>query len=266
MAESPQPQYFILARDNASKRYARDLCAAASLSDDHITDQVPNVCWHLLVEVEALTLHAPYASQVVSPPLKISFLSPQLHYRLQHGGGVKQALAKAIGIKTASRPRVLDATAGLGRDAFIMASLGCEVTMYERHPLLFILLHHALNEAQLSENTNIQSIAQRMRLIHGDILEGNPEKFEPYDVVYLDPMFPEPRKNAKVKKEMQALQSLVQQDQDADALLNAAMQIATTRVAVKRPKTAPFLNNSKPSHQLIGKSNRFDVYSVINTI
>ena len=41
-------------------------------------------------------------------------------------------IARAIGLNSPTAPHVLDATAGLGGDAFVLASLGCPVTMVER--------------------------------------------------------------------------------------------------------------------------------------
>ncbi|WP_265575736.1 class I SAM-dependent methyltransferase [Chitinibacter fontanus] len=81
-----------------------------------------------------------------------------------------------------------------------------------------------------------------------------------FDVVYLDPMFPEPGKRAKSKKEMAAFQTLIGGDEDADALLPPARQIALKRVTVKRPRHAPHLAGCKPDFALEGESTRFDGY------
>ena len=80
------------------------------------------------------------------------------------------------------------------------------------------------------------------------------------DVVFLDPMFPEKRKNAAPKKEMAAFHFLVGADADADALLPLALQVAQRRVVVKRPRHAPVLAGVKPSLVLEGESTRFDIY------
>jgi 16S rRNA (guanine1516-N2)-methyltransferase len=63
----------------------------------------------------------------------IDFASAANTYRRLHGGGNGQPLARAIGLKTYGLPLVvIDATAGLGQDSFVLASLGCHVTMIER--------------------------------------------------------------------------------------------------------------------------------------
>ena len=57
-------------------------------------------------------------------PIWVDFTSPKLVRRAQQAGAAKQTLAKAIGIKPGVRPSVIDATAGLGRDGFVLAALG----------------------------------------------------------------------------------------------------------------------------------------------
>ncbi|MGL9773657.1 MAG: class I SAM-dependent methyltransferase [Sodalis sp. (in: enterobacteria)] len=58
--------------------------------------------------------------------------------------GAVKAVAKAVGIKGQGLPDVVDATAGLGRDAFVLACLGCRVQMFERHPVMAALLKNGL--------------------------------------------------------------------------------------------------------------------------
>ena len=82
------------------------------------------------------------------------------------------------------------------------------------------------------------------------------------DVVYLDPMFPERKKSAKVKKQMQAFHAIVGTDADADGLLALALNVATYRVVVKRPAGANYLAEKKPSYSLEGKSTRYDIYTL----
>ena len=80
------------------------------------------------------------------------------------------------------------------------------------------------------------------------------------DVVYLDPMFPERRKSAQVKKELQMLQMLATCEPSPEHLLTAALATAAKRVVVKRPRRAPCFTTRSPSHSLSGKTIRFDVY------
>ncbi len=191
-------------------------------------------------------------------PISVEFTSGTMAHRCQYGGGKSQLIAKAIGIKNRARPRVLDLTAGLGRDAYVMAHLGCTVTMVERSPIIAALLDDGLKRAlQLNDLATA-----RLELIYQDSLQllNKANLNEQFDVIYLDPMFTELDKSALVKKEMRILRELVGQDLDADKLLIAALQAGSKRVVVKRARLAPQLTNVKPSYQLIGKSTRFDIY------
>lgn len=189
--------------------------------------------------------------------IKVDFVEGAVAHRRKFGGGRGQDIAKAIGLKHGFTPHVLDATAGLGRDAFVLASLGCQVTMIERMPVVAALLENGLERAKL--NSEVSEIANRISLIFSSSIENMSQTVSP-DVIYLDPMYPHREKSAAVKKEMRVFQSLVGEDLDADALLSPALALAHYRVVVKRPSYAPELDNKKPSTTINMKKNRFDVY------
>lgn len=190
----------------------------------------------------------------------VDFVGGALAHRRKFGGGRGQPVAKAVGIKGDYLPRILDCTAGQGRDAFVLATLGCRVTLLERSPVAFLLLQDGLRRAQ--EDAEIAPIAARMQLNLADARQWleNPPHDAVFDVVYLDPMFPEPDKRAKSKKEMAAFQTLIGGDVDADALLAPARKLALKRVIVKRPRHAPWLAMEKPNFVFEGESTRFDGY------
>lgn len=189
------------------------------------------------------------------------FLTGPLGYRRRKGGGKSQAIAKAIGFKSRKEPLVvLDATAGLGRDGFILASLGCTVQLVERSPIMAKLLLDGLARASMDEKSRL--IVQRIDVVVEDakkILEALTRQNRP-DVVYLDPMFPHDDKSALTKIEMRLIRNIVGDDLDADALLSLALLKARKRVVVKRSRHAPALLGSSPSFVVKGKSNRYDVY------
>ncbi len=189
----------------------------------------------------------------------VDFIDGAVAHRRKFGGGRGQLIAKAVGLKSGANPTVLDATAGLGRDAFVLASLGCTVTMFERSPVVAALLDDGLNRAY-QDPTIGGWMRQRLTLQHHNAIDGLAQLSKSHDVVYLDPMFPHRKKSAAVKKEMRVFQSLVGSDPDADKLLPLALSAAIKRVVVKRPGYAGFLNEKKPSMQLSSKANRFDVY------
>jgi len=109
-------------------------------------------------------------------------------------------------------------------------------------------------------------IAARLHLIHTDAvsyMQSLSEKEKP-DVIYLDPMFPDRKKSAKVKKEMQVLQALLGHETplETEKLFEAALNCAQQSVVVKRPKLAPCISQKlKPHHILQGKTCRFEVFS-----
>jgi 16S rRNA (guanine1516-N2)-methyltransferase len=189
--------------------------------------------------------------------ISVDFVSGAVDHRRKFGGGRGQDIAKAIGLKHGFTPHVLDATAGLGRDAFVLASLGCQITMLERMPVVAALLEDGLLRASI--HTEIQPITQHMSLVHASSIAAMTDQIQP-DVVYLDPMYPHKGKSALVKKEMRVFQTLVGEDQDADQLLAPALAIAKYRVVVKRPSYAEPLAGKKPSMSINMKKNRFDVY------
>jgi len=192
-------------------------------------------------------------------PVRVDFVEGAVAHRRQFGGGAGQMIAKAVGIAQGIRPQVLDATAGLGRDAFVLASLGCRVDLIERQPLIGALLEDGLQRA--ASDAEVASIVARMRLLQGNAIElMGAWQDEAPQVIYLDPMFPHRDKSALVKKEMRLFRPFVGDDLDAPALLAAALKLASHRVVVKRPRKAPLIEGAKPGYALEGKSSRYDIY------
>ncbi|WP_100657864.1 class I SAM-dependent methyltransferase [Alteromonas flava] len=239
------------------------------LFSSYLVTVLANEKWHLanlLDDALALVVKADgLALRNLSEPkqsdVSVDFLSPALAYRQAKGGGKSELLVKAIGIKGAADYHVIDATAGLGTDAFVLASAGCQVTMLERSPVVAALLFDALTRLeQAPANSDWQ---QRLKLQRGDsvaLLSQWPSENTVPDAIYLDPMFPHRKKSALVKKEMQALQKLLGVDPDADALLAPAIALAKKRVVVKRPASAPYLAERKPNLSMSSKKHRFDIY------
>lgn len=189
----------------------------------------------------------------------VDFVHGAQAHRRKFGGGRGQPVAKAVGMRGDYLPHVLDCTAGQGRDAFVLASLGCTITLLERSPVAFLLLQDGLRRAR--EHADTAQIAERMHLESSDAIRWLDEHpTAEFDVVYLDPMFPEPDKRAKSKKDMAAFQALIGGDIDADALLLPARKLAKKRVIIKRPRHAPWLAKEKPNFVFEGESTRFDGY------
>ncbi len=190
--------------------------------------------------------------------LLCDFAGGAVGHRLKFGGGRGQALPKAAGFTKGRTPTVIDATAGFGRDAFLLASLGANVTLIERSADVHAMLEDGLERARAADE-QIAEIVSRMTLLFGDakeLLKGLSA-----DVIVVDPMHPPRKTKALVKKEMRVLRSYVGADPDAEDLVKVALEVAKRRVVLKWPaKGDPLPNIRKPSHQLMGKSTRYDVF------
>lgn len=197
--------------------------------------------------------------------IKVDLVEGKAAYRRLHGGGRGQLIAKAIGVNKVFYPKVLDCTAGMGGDAFVLASLGCSVHMVERSVLSASLLADGLlragHVAEEVADSELADVVSRMALTEGAGVDFLTQSRDEFDVVYLDPMFPERKKSAAVKKEMRVFHHYIGSDEDADELLQPALDKAEYRVVVKRPTLAPFLAGKEPSYQVKGKSTRFDIYT-----
>jgi len=190
--------------------------------------------------------------------LSTDFLKGNTGYRRQHGGGIHQPLARAVGIKPNYRPTIVDTTAGLGIDGFILAGLGCRITMIERSPVIGALLADGLERA--ADHPPAKAVTDRIQLFLGDAREIITTLSEQPATIYLDPMYPHRCGSALNKQAMRIIRVLVGDDQDAAGLLETALDVAANRVVVKRPKGAPELDSTRPSHTITMKNSRFDVY------
>ena len=213
-------------------------------------DNIQLVITDQLVEIRAPDL---------GNPIFIDFVEGKNAHRRQFGGGRGQPLAKAIGLKKGATPTIIDATAGFGRDAFVLANLGCQITLIERNPLIATLIEDALNRAQ--DDDEISEVIKRMSLINDDAVSylSQLDQHRP-DVIYIDPMYPSRDKSALVKKDMRLLHQLAGPDTDSEQLLTTARTVALKRVVDKRPKSAPFVGEQKPTTSIESKNTRYDVY------
>jgi 16S rRNA (guanine1516-N2)-methyltransferase len=195
-------------------------------------------------------------------PVRIDFAGGVSQFRRRHGGG--ELIVKALGGDKQQRPSVIDATAGLGRDSFVLACWGYSVTALERSPIVASLLDDGLQRALLSEDAQLREVITRLEFKHADASDYLPSLSldERPDVIYIDPMFPPSKKSALVKKQMQAFHQVVGADHDSDQLLVIALETAKYRVVVKRAKKSAFLADRKPNFSLEGKAIRFDIYAL----
>jgi len=197
--------------------------------------------------------------------ISIDFLNGLLAHRQQFGGGRGQAIAKAMGLKSGITPVILDTTAGLAGDAFVLASLGCPITLIERSPIIFALIADAVERASLSEQFH-SIIEQGFNIINADasdfITQQLAKNSPKPDVIYIDPMYPDRKKSALVKKDMQILQRLHGNNDTSSKLFQNALLYAKKRVVVKRPLHAETISQKVPSTCIKSKKTRYDIYTL----
>ena len=247
------PTVALLAATPAFAEAAKRLAEQYQLADS----PQPEAEFVLYLDDDGLALH--WLSMPKMTPLRVNLGEGKSGFRARQASIKDEAIARAVGLGKGQRPRVLDATAGLGRDAFLLASMGCQVALSERHAVVAALLQDGLARAA----RRVDWLPERLYFAASDSLFSGAGLRSDIDVVYLDPMYPKAagsKQRAAVKKDMQMFQQLVGADSDADALLEPALAMAQQRVVVKRPQHADWLAGLKPNSQIISKKHRFDVY------
>ncbi|MGB5325240.1 MAG: class I SAM-dependent methyltransferase [Pseudomonadales bacterium] len=212
--------------------------------------------------------------------IAVDFAAAGFPARLRASKVAAEGVVRAVrGRNSAVTPLlVLDATAGFGRDALLLAAAGCEVHLCERLPLLALLLEHALAAAARCDQPELRAAATRCSSLRsGDSVPAmqNWRGSKP-DIVYLDPMYSASaatgrqglKRSAAVNKQMRALQCIDAlyaprlSPSEPAALLETALQLARQKVVVKRPPAAAALAGRIPASSISSKAVRFDVYPV----
>lgn len=190
--------------------------------------------------------------------LRVDFVKGAVAHRLRFGGGRGQDLAKAMGLRSGKTPMIIDATAGLGRDSFLLASLGAQVILIERSDKMHALLAEGMKRAA-NEGGEFREIISRMTLLKGDSKDLLPDLSG--EAILIDPMHP-PRKNsALVRQDLRQVREIVGTDDDAVDLVRLALKHARNRVVLKWPAKADPIKDLKPcTHQILGKTTRYDVF------
>jgi len=242
------------------------LDAAKKFNTPYFQPNMSDARYILTFTEQRVELRANPDSRKAEPftPIFVDFVRGSTGYRHQNNTTIKQPLARAVGIKPGVRPDIFDATAGLGVDGFVLASLGCKVIMSERSPILHALLSDGLSRAAANERT-AAIVNQQITLLSGNSVDNLKKLDRKPHTIYLDPMYPHTTKSALNKKEMRVIRDIVGDDEDGPLLLRTALMCAGNRVVVKRPKGAPHLDASSaeaflPSHEIHMKNSRFDVY------
>ncbi len=246
-------------QDERLRQRAADLASelALPLPQNGMTD-TSTYEFSLCVGVKGIELRDSTAGD--ERPLRVDFVTGSTAFRKRSANQRQQLIARAIGLQKGTCT-LFDATAGLGRDAFLLACMGCRVTAVERSPILWTLLRDGLARAAESNVSGLRTIIDRISLFRGDsrdFLLDLPPEGRP-DVVYIDPMYPPSQKSALAKKEMRVCRRLVGDDDDATALLAVAREVANRRVVVKRHRHAqPLAPDVSVTYK--GTTVRYDTY------
>ena len=228
-------------------------------------DRSPSGVW-LEVGSEGLSLRL--AGTDAPGPVRAELVGGALGWRRRQGPGRRMPIARAVGLGSPGTPRLLDATAGLLRDAVVLAGLGARVTACERHPVVGALVRDALARARGADADFAAWLDERLEFRGVDARELLGSTDAGWDVVYLDPMYPGRTGSALNRKEMRVLGAalaasagtLDRPDADAPELLCLARASGARRVVVKRPAGSPPLGDAPPDLVFEGRSTRFDVY------
>ncbi|MBF0359332.1 MAG: class I SAM-dependent methyltransferase [Magnetococcales bacterium] len=255
----PTLQPAIWAQSQYLAHFAKDLANQNGFKYIRKLDKHEGI--YLAMTEERLELHTDKDSK--EGPIFAEFVAGKMGFRRAQGLGRKQPIGRAIGLKKDNSPTILDATPGLGRDGFILACLGCKVRLVERSNIIAALLQDGLKRA-LDDPATGHIVNNNISLEVADGKDIMALGKKPEEVVYLDPMYPHRTKSALVKKEMRYLRSVVGEDEDAQSLLECALNYAIKRVVVKRPHPSKPLGDLKPDFTVNSKKTRFDVYLTNN--
>ncbi len=173
--------------------------------------------------------------------------------RLSLRGISSQALVRACG----ERGRILDATAGLGGDAWILAAAGFSVTATERSPLVCRVLRDGLDRAM--SDPRLVQIAGRIELREASAIDLLLATNEEWLAIYLDPMYPPKPGSALAPKPIRLVRDAVGDDHDSKSLFQSAARANCARIIVKRPHHAESLHPD-PDFVIKSKLVRYDVY------
>jgi len=235
------------------------LLTTTALTSDRLASSLDPFIPQLRMPTRTITLDSKAAAKGKSESLQLDFASGAVGYRFWSGSGRHHPLVRAAGAaKKTPMPTVVDATAGLGRDAFLLASVGAKVVMLERSAEVHALLEDALDRARAASDA-LAEVVSRMTLIHGDARDYLPNLQA--EIVIVDPMHPPRQNSALVKKEMRLLAGIVGADEDSHELMRVALASARDRVVLKWPLgAAPLLETPAPSYQFSGKTVRYEVF------
>ncbi|MBF0208431.1 MAG: class I SAM-dependent methyltransferase [Oligoflexia bacterium] len=232
----------------------------------------PSLSPSLLPQLQLCYNHPTFSPLTQLTPLTLNFSALWRRWQREKWSGAADPFWRALG--AAGRPgqmlkkmRVLDATAGFGKDSLRLLFYGCEVYACERLPEVGCLLEDAFWRYHFDAQIQLP-----IQLLKGDAQDFLARPNLDVDVIYLDPMYPNRAKyKAAAKKEMQILQHVInsERDDELQVLLQLAVNVAKKRVVIKRPLWVKPLSlrtlRTITCHSCLGKSIRYDVYCITSS-
>ena len=149
---------------------------------------------------------------------------------------------------------IVDASAGLGRDSYLIHQLGHRVHSIEINPTLFELMHDG--KSALGENPDWE--------LHQGSCEDILHTLDQINIIYFDPMFEHPKK-AKAQKYTQVIQHYCMTDHAQNGLiidfLIGFARENHLKLVIKQPQKRSSLTIPKPHHRIpSGKFCEFWIY------
>ena len=155
----------------------------------------------------------------------------------------KHQLSKIFKARNSS---ILDCTGGFARDAAILASLGNNVTLIERNPLIMSLLVDAREKIK---NDGIRYIFSRIKNRFGNCIDFIRRTDMHFDYIYFDFMF-NINKSALPSKNEQFLRKIVKNDVNENVdIIHETIQRVRSKIIIKEHIS----------------SNDYDNFDIINT-
>ena len=141
---------------------------------------------------------------------------------------------------------ILDCTGGFARDAAILSSLGNEVTLIERNPLIMSLLVDAREKIK---SDDIRLIFSRIKIRFGNCIDFLRNTNKHFDCIYFDFMF-NVNKSALPSKNEQFLRKIVKNDINENVdIVDETVQRVRSKIIIKEHIS----------------SNDYDNFDIINT-
>ena len=126
----------------------------------------------------------------------------------------------------------------------------------EQSKILHLLVQDACKRAEVE-----LPFLKNLTFINGDSLDVY-GKYKDIDVVYLDPLYPEIKKNILRSGNINSIRGLLDLERiedRADELFNEFKKLDYKKIILKRPIKADQLDKNI-NYQVKGKSTRFDIY------